>query len=115
MFVVGIALLGLAACGGDGGSSNKGTSAGKEGGTLRVNLSADTDHVDPALAYYQISVQMLYPACATLLNYPDKPAPEGSRLQPEVAEAMPVVSDGGKTYVFEVRPASSSHLRRRRK
>ena len=47
---------------------------------------------------------MLYPACAMLLNYPDKPAPEGSRLQPEVAEAMPVVSDGGKTYVFTVRP-----------
>jgi peptide/nickel transport system substrate-binding protein len=104
MFVVGIALLGLAACGGDGDSSNEGTSEGQEGGTLRVNLSADTDHVDPALAYYQISVQMLYPACATLLNYPDKPAPEGSRLQPEVAEAMPVVSDGGKTYVFTVRP-----------
>jgi len=104
MFVVGIALLGLAACGGDGDSSSEGTSEGQEGGTLRVNLSADTDHVDPALAYYQISVQMLYPACAMLLNYPDKPAPEGSRLQPEVAEAMPVVSDGGKTYVFTVRP-----------
>ena len=104
MFVVGIALLGLAACGGDSGSSDNGTSEGQEGGTLRINLSADTDHVDPALAYYQISVQMLYPACATLLNYPDKPAPEGSRLQPEVAEAMPVVSDGGKTYVFTVRP-----------
>jgi peptide/nickel transport system substrate-binding protein len=104
MFVVGIALLGLAACGGDGGSSDNESPEGKEGGTLRVNLSADTDHVDPALAYYQISVQMLYPACANLLNYPDKPAPEGSRLQPEVAEAMPVVSDGGKTYVFTVRP-----------
>ena len=105
LFVVGIALLGLAACGGDGGgSSDNASSEAQEGGSLKINLSADTDHVDPALAYYQISVQMLFPACANLLNYPDKPAPEGSRLQPEVAEAMPVVSDGGKTYVFTIRP-----------
>ena len=103
LFVVGIALLGLAACGGDGGSTKK-SSQGKEGGTLKVNLAADTDHVDPALAYYQVSVQMLYPACTTLLNYPDKPAPEGSRLQPEAAESMPTVSNSGKTYVFTIRP-----------
>jgi ABC-type oligopeptide transport system substrate-binding subunit len=104
LLVVGIALLGLAACGGDGGSSSKGSSEGKEGGTLKVNLAADTDHVDPALAYYQISVQMLYSACTTLLNYPDKPAPEGSRLQPEAAESMPTVTNNGKTYTFTIRP-----------
>jgi peptide/nickel transport system substrate-binding protein len=104
LLVVGIALLGLAACGGDGGSSNEGSAEGKEGGTLKVNLAADTDHVDPALAYYQISVQMLYPACTTLLNYPDNPAPEGSRLQPEAAESMPTVTNDGKTYTFTVRP-----------
>jgi peptide/nickel transport system substrate-binding protein len=104
LFVVGIALLGLAACGGDGGPSNKGSSPGKEGGKLKVNLAADTDHVDPALAYYQISVQMLYPACTNLLNYPDKPAPEGSRLQPEAAESMPTVTNSGKTYTFTIRP-----------
>src|SRR5215207_5394174 len=103
LLVVGIALLGLAACGSDEDSSSKGSSAGKEGGTLKVNLSADTDHVDPALAYYQISVQYLYSACANLLNYPDKPAPEGSRLVPEVAESMPTISNNGKTYVFTTR------------
>ena len=50
-----------------------------------------------------MSGQFLYAACATLLNYPDKHAPEGSRLQPDVAEAMPTVSDGGRTYTFTVR------------
>ena len=101
---VGLVLLGLAACGGDDDGGGGEQRAEKQGGTLRVNLSADTDHVDPALAYYQISIQFLYPSCANLLNYPDKPAPEGSRLQPEVAEDMPTVSSDGKTYTFKVRP-----------
>ena len=102
--LAGLLLLGLAACGGDddGGGGEQRTE--RQGGTLRVNLSADTDHVDPALAYYQISVQYLYAACATLLNYPDKPAPEGSKLVPEVAQDMPTVSSDGKTYTFRIRP-----------
>jgi peptide/nickel transport system substrate-binding protein len=102
--LAGLLLLGFAACGGDDDGGGEQRVEGKEGGTLRVNLSADTDHVDPALAYYQISVQYLYPACANLLNYPDKPAPDGSRLVPEVAAEMPTVSNDGKTYTFTIRP-----------
>jgi ABC-type transport system substrate-binding protein len=101
--LLGLGLLVAAGCGGD--ESNDQPAAEEEsktGGTLLVNLAADTDHVDPALAYYQVSVQFLYAACATLLNYPDKPAPEGARLQPEVAESMPEVSADGKTYTFTV-------------
>lgn len=97
VLAVGVLLLVVSSCGG--GDEPERT----EGGTLRINLASDTDHVDPALAYYTVSGQYLYAACATLLNYPDKPAPEGSRLQPEVAEAMPTVSDGGRTYTFAVR------------
>jgi ABC-type oligopeptide transport system substrate-binding subunit len=90
--LAGLLLLGLAACGGDDDGGGGGEQrAEQQGGTLRVNLSADTDHVDPALAYYAISVQYLYPACANLLNYPDETAPEGSRLEPEVADEMPNV------------------------
>jgi peptide/nickel transport system substrate-binding protein len=105
--VVGLALLGAASCGGDdddgGGGGASTTTAKKTGGTLKINLAADTDHVDPALAYYQVSVQFLYSACTMLLNYPDKAGPEGSRLQPEVAQDMPKVSPDGKTYTFIVR------------
>ncbi|HKG09317.1 MAG TPA: hypothetical protein VKB07_02010, partial [Gaiellaceae bacterium] len=104
--VVGLALLGAASCGGDddnGGAGATTTTAKKTGGTLKINLAADTDHVDPALAYYQVSVQFLYSACTMLLNYPDKAGPEGSRLQPEVAQEMPKVTPDGKTYTFIVR------------
>jgi len=37
-----------------------------------------------------------------LLNYPDKPAPEGTKLQPEAAD-FPVVSKGGTVYTFTLK------------
>ena len=45
-----------------------------------------------------------YATCAKLLTYPDKSGPAGSRLIPEVAEALPVRSADGKTYTFKIRP-----------
>jgi class 3 adenylate cyclase/ABC-type oligopeptide transport system substrate-binding subunit len=48
--------------------------------------------------------EVLYATCALLLNYPDRPAPAGAQLQPEVARAMPTVSDHGRTYTFRLRP-----------
>jgi peptide/nickel transport system substrate-binding protein len=83
--------------------------AGKTGGTLRVNLQSDTDYVDPALAYYQISWQFEYATCAKLLNYPDKGAPGGSQLQPELATSMPKVSADGKTYTFTIKSGASAY------
>ena len=37
------------------------------------------------------------------MNYPDKPAPAGTQLVPEVAQSLPVISDGGRTYTFTIR------------
>ena len=44
--------------------------------------------------------------CANLVTYPDKPAPEGSRIVPEIAEAVPYPTAGGTTYTFKIRPGS---------
>ena len=38
-----------------------------------------------------------------LLNYPDKPAPEGSRLVPDAATGFPRVSRDGRTYTFTIK------------
>jgi peptide/nickel transport system substrate-binding protein len=38
-----------------------------------------------------------------LVTYPDKPAPEGSRVVPEIAEALPTPTNGGTTYAFRIR------------
>jgi ABC-type transport system substrate-binding protein len=47
--------------------------------------------------------QLAYTTCISLVNYPDKPAPDGLVLQPEAAAAMPVVSADGRTYTFTIR------------
>jgi ABC-type transport system substrate-binding protein len=115
--LVALVVLVAAGCGGGGSSSSSGTNTlaqggangqepagGKvEGGTAHFNLNTDTDYVDPALAYYQISWQFEYATCAKLLNYPDAAEGKGSELQPEVAAGLPTVSGDGKTYTFTIR------------
>ena len=76
----------------------------KKGGTMNVNMSGtDVDFTDPALAYGTLSWEIEYATCAMLLSYVDKPAPEGSKLIPEVATALPTVSKDGKTYTFKLK------------
>jgi YVTN family beta-propeller protein len=77
--------------------------SGPSGGTLRVVSGFDVDYMDPALAYINLSWQLLYPTCAKLLNYPDEAGVAGSQLIPEVAEALPSRSPDGKTYTFTIR------------
>ncbi len=113
--MLGVVAFAAAGCGGSSSSSGSSTiekgganggapSSGKvQGGTARFNLSTDTDYVDPALAYYQVSWQFEYATCAKLLNYPDASTAKGSQLKPEVAEGLPKVSADGKTYVFTIR------------
>jgi serine/threonine-protein kinase len=63
------------------------------------------DDTDPAHAYPgPFRAQLEYATGAQLLNYPDASGPRGARLVPEVAAAMPAVTDGGRTYTFRIRP-----------
>jgi peptide/nickel transport system substrate-binding protein len=55
---------------------------------------------DPALAGPSATA---YATCGQLLAYPDEPFPQGSHLRPEVARAMPEVTDGGRTYTYRLR------------
>jgi ABC-type transport system substrate-binding protein len=59
---------------------------------------------DPALNTSWEVRQGLYLTCVHLVNYPDKPAPEGWSLEPEAADGMPTVSADGRTYTFKIRP-----------
>jgi ABC-type oligopeptide transport system substrate-binding subunit len=59
---------------------------------------------EPALSTDPAAYEIEYATCAKLLNYPDAPPPEGLRLRPEVATAMPKVSADGRTYTFTIRP-----------
>jgi YVTN family beta-propeller protein len=76
---------------------------GQSNGTVRVDASGDVTSMDPALAYDALADQLLYVTCAKLLNYPDRGGAAGSQLVPEVAQSLPQVSDGGRTYTFTIR------------
>jgi DNA-binding SARP family transcriptional activator/ABC-type transport system substrate-binding protein len=58
---------------------------------------------EPALITDPGGNQIEFATCAKLLNYPDRPAPEGWRLRPEVAAAMPTISPDGRRYRFTIR------------
>jgi YVTN family beta-propeller protein len=70
-----------------------------KGGVARFS-SSDDFQTDPAL---YPDGQISYATCAKLLNYPDAPAPAGTRLIPEVAASLPARSPDGKTYTFTIR------------
>jgi YVTN family beta-propeller protein len=74
-----------------------------KGGVARIDLNAGA--IDPAEqnAFTLDAAQWEYATCARLLNYPDKPAPAGSQLQPELAQSMPKISRNGRTYTFKIR------------
>ena len=105
--VIGAGLLVGASFAGSAGSSAPAKAGGtevKRGGTLRVNLSTtDFEYLDPALSYEAPGWQVLYMTNLMLLNYPDKPAPEGSRLAPDAATGFPRVSNDGRTYTFTIK------------
>jgi SARP family transcriptional regulator, regulator of embCAB operon len=71
------------------------------GGVARITVPDEFTSLDPALAAAPF---VFYATCANLVTYPDKPAPVGSRIVPEVAEAVPTPTAGGTTYTFRIRP-----------
>jgi ABC-type transport system substrate-binding protein len=93
--VVGLAFLAASGLGSTGQAA--------PGGVFRYSLDTDIDYVDPALAYYAPTWEILYATCSMLVSYPDAPAPRGARLVPDGAAAMPTVSREGRTYTFQVR------------
>jgi ABC-type oligopeptide transport system substrate-binding subunit len=114
--VLGAGLLILSACGGGGsdegnnnttGSTSGGnttTAPATKGGTLKLNMSnTDVDFTDPTLAYGSASWQLEYATALRLYNYPDKPAPLGSKLVPEAAAGFPIISKDGLTYTITVK------------
>ena len=69
------------------------------GGTARVTTRDDFGSLDPAFGSW-----LHYATCANLVTHPDEPAPDGSGIVPEVAEAVPDPTVRGTTYTFKIRP-----------
>ncbi|MGE0066926.1 MAG: ABC transporter substrate-binding protein, partial [Solirubrobacterales bacterium] len=99
LFVLLAALaLGLAAAGcGSSGSSGRGD------GTMKATFSAFPDYMDPALSHTAEGWTALWNTYLPLLTYAHESGKAGSKVVPGLAEALPEVSNGGKTYTLTLR------------
>lgn len=117
-----VAVTLLAACGTKGGGPSGGASGSTangagfnaamdhvvnpseaKGGTLNLWSSQDADSWDPAVGYYAFVWDLDRLFNRTLVTYPGKPGGDGLKLTPDLAQAMPDITDGGRTYTFKLR------------
>lgn len=97
------ALLGLAGCGSDDDGDSGGESAGKTGGGATAYYTSFPDYLDPALSYTVEGWQALWTVYTPLLTYDHAEGAAGSKLVPGLAEAMPEISEDGRTYTLVLR------------
>ena len=107
-----IAAVAIAACGGgddnsdsgdSGGGSAESAPAGRTGGEATFAYASFPDYLDPALSYTVAGWQALADTNMPLLTYKRVKGEEGATLIPGLAEAMPEVTDDGKTYTLTLR------------
>jgi peptide/nickel transport system substrate-binding protein len=79
------------------------TGRAHRGGTLRIGTTFGLDFIDPALAYAPESWASLLNTNDGLVAFRRVAGVQGTQLVPDLAEALPIVSDGGKTYTFRLR------------
>ena len=85
-----------------GGSGDTGSPV--NGGILRAGIPGNPDHLDPALSYTNEGWEILEATNNGLLTFRKASGGAGATVVPDIASAMPTVTDGGKTYTFHVRP-----------
>jgi ABC-type transport system substrate-binding protein/class 3 adenylate cyclase len=77
--------------------------AAHRGGTLKV-LSEVFDSIDPAAAYASEAWSALVMTNDGLVTFQRVGGSTGARIVPDLATSLPTISDGGRTYTFQVRP-----------
>ena len=96
------AAVALAACGDDNDNGGGGGGAAKSGGSITIG-TVGPDSYDPVLFQTVQAVQPLKLVYTGLLTYKDETGAAGADLIPGLAEALPEVTNGGKTYKFKLR------------
>ena len=112
MGAIGGAVCLTAACGGGSSSStaSSGTTTGATnsnashvGGTLNLMAESSPDSIDPAFAYEVQSWDYIHMLYDGLVGYKEVGGLHSTDVVPDLATALPVISDGGKTYTFTLR------------
>jgi DNA-binding SARP family transcriptional activator/ABC-type transport system substrate-binding protein len=77
--------------------------ASHQGGTLRVVAGGGVDSIDPGAAYSANDWQLLSMTNDGMLTYARSPYPGRTALVPDLATALPLIQDGGRTFTFKLR------------
>jgi YVTN family beta-propeller protein len=73
------------------------------GGTVTVYPSGPFDSIDPAASYTVQSWSAMILTYDGLVGFQRVGGSDGTRIVPDLATSLPTISDGGRTYVFQVR------------
>lgn len=111
VIAAGLALV-AAGCGG-GGDNNSTTSSSGGGSTtasggktfpnFRIAYDTGIDYLDPGLSYTVEGWGIMWNVYLPLLGYKHVNGPDGSTIVPYLAQDLPKVTDGGKTYTMTLR------------
>lgn len=77
--------------------------AAHRGGTLRLLTGDVLDVPDPARSYDELTWSLLSVTSDGLVGFKRVGGVEGNTLVPDLATALPVPTDGGRTYTFQLR------------
>jgi peptide/nickel transport system substrate-binding protein len=106
----GLALV-AAGCGGSSSSSSGNTttassgasSSGKTFPNFRIAYDTGIDFLDPGLSYTVEGWSIMWNVYLPLLGYKHVNGPDGATIVPYLAQDLPKVTDGGKTYTLTLR------------
>ena len=105
ILTAGAVLLAATGCGGSS-TTSSGAAGGSpvNGGTLQGGIPDDPDHLDTGLSYAVEGWEILEATNNGLVTFKKASGPAGSEVVPDMATAMPTVTDGGTTYTFHLHP-----------
>jgi peptide/nickel transport system substrate-binding protein len=104
LITVAVLLLAVSAGCGSGSSSSAGSAgAPVDGGTLRGAIPDNPDHLDSGISFAVEGWELLEATNNGLLTFKKAGGGQQSVIEPDIATAMPVVTDNGRTYTFQVR------------
>jgi peptide/nickel transport system substrate-binding protein len=83
-----------------------GTATSHRGGTLRIVSQSEIAPItlDPGAPYDEFSLPIFGITGDGLMGFKRVGGADGGTLVPDLAVSMPTVTDGGRTYAFELRP-----------
>jgi peptide/nickel transport system substrate-binding protein len=95
--------LALASCGGGSSSGSTPAATGHSGGTFTILANSAFGVADPAQNYTLEEWQLLIDTHDGLVGFAHVGGIAGTKIVPDLATSIPVPTNGGKTYLFNVR------------